>query len=110
MPGLAFAISKYRDLEVQMTLHLIGKRKCSVGWFNDKLLIADCFHMMLDEAYGSISGNQNLSPFTKHQLITQKLRKVMQSTAFNIIFIIQRMNNNNRESLRDFSMEVGHNV
>ena len=36
-------------------------------WFLQGL-IPDEFHMMLDEAYGSIGGNQHLTPFTRHQL------------------------------------------
>jgi hypothetical protein len=57
-------------------------------------LLDDCFHMMLDEAYGSIGGNQHLIPFSKHQLIkarNESLSKYRKMKAFNNILSSQRI-------------------
>ena len=43
------------------------KQTALYRWWMDGLL-AECFHMVLDEAYGSIGGCSHLTPFTRHQL------------------------------------------
>ena len=63
------------------------------SWFKSQL-IDDCFHMMLDEAYGSVGGNQHLSPFTKCQLIKARAEsheKYCKMKAFNNILSSQRI-------------------
>lgn len=44
-------------------------------WFTDGLIESE-FHMVLDEAYGSIGGDQHLTPFTKHQFRTGRATNV----------------------------------
>lgn len=62
-------------------------------WFVRKL-IPECWHMVLDEAYGSIGGNQHLTPFTKHQLRNAREtseEKYEQMKAFNNFLSSQRI-------------------
>ena len=79
-PGSTNDITSYRQTKLY-------------SWFQDHL-IDDCFHMMLDEAYGSIGGNQHLSPFTKHQLLKARSEsnlKYCKMKAFNNILSSQRI-------------------
>ena len=80
-PGSTNDITSYRQTKLY-------------SWFQDNL-IDDCFHMMLDEAYGSVGGNQHLSPFTKHQLIKARkesnLKYCKMKEAFNNILSSQRI-------------------
>ena len=79
-PGSTNDITSYRQTKLY-------------SWFQDHL-IDDCFHMMLDEAYGSVGGNQHLSPFTKHQLIkarNESYLKYCKMKAFNNILSSQRI-------------------
>lgn len=62
-------------------------------WFTSRL-VPECYHMVLDEAYGSIGENQHLTSFTKHQL--RKARelseeKYQQMKAFNKFLSSQRI-------------------
>ena len=62
-------------------------------WFLSKA-IPECYHSVLDEAYGSIGGDQHLTPFTRHQLraarkISQKRYEQMKS--FNNFLSSQRI-------------------
>ena len=57
-------------------------------------MIPECFHMMLDEAYGSIGGNQHLTPFTRSQLIKARAvsdEKYQKMKAFNNLLSSQRI-------------------
>ena len=71
-PGSTNDITAYK----QTALH---------GWWIDGLL-AECFHMVLDEAYGSIGGCNHLTPFSRHQLRrarTEDFPRYLKMRAFN---------------------------
>jgi hypothetical protein len=57
-PGSTNDITAYKQTEMRK------------WWKNN--LIPDCYHMVLDEAYSSIGGDQHLCPFTKHQLRSKR--------------------------------------
>jgi hypothetical protein len=69
--GFSDAYAKFRYFEVKWpgsTNDITAYKQTKLySWFQQKL-IPDCFHMVLDEAYSSIGGNQHLCPFTRHQL------------------------------------------
>ena len=69
------------------------KQTALLHWWQDGLL-AECFHMVLDEAYGSVGGSNHLTPFSRHQLKRARMDdfpRYLKMRAFNNMLSSQRI-------------------